>query len=77
MGQFGLAWSSVAARSQAEGCHSENDQQTPKTGTTDGKPEGQARSRAVEVHLVILVVVLLLKHRLGVLCDESIHLEIS
>jgi hypothetical protein len=35
MGQFGLAWSSVAARSQAEGYHGENYQQMPKTGATE------------------------------------------
>ena len=40
-----------------------------------GKLEGQARGRLVQFHLVILGVVLLLEHRLAVLCDEGIHLE--
>jgi hypothetical protein len=40
-----------------------------------GELEGQAGNLLVEIHLVILGVVLLLEHRLAVLCDEGIHLE--
>ena len=40
-----------------------------------GELEGQASWRLVELNLVILGVVLPLEHRLGVLCNEGIHLE--
>jgi hypothetical protein len=39
------------------------------------EPKGHARCWIVEIHLVFFMIVLLLKHRPAVLCDECIHLE--
>ena len=38
--------------------------------------ERQAWCWLIEFHLVLLRVVLLLEHRLAVLCDEGIHLDV-